>query len=959
MSILAPNPATTANPLKELHAYGQSVWLDYIRRSLITSGELRRLIDEDGLRGMTSNPSIFEKAITGSTDYQDILDDPQSRQLDAKQLYEKIAIRDVQDAADALLPVYQASQRADGYVSLEVSPLLAHDTQGTLEEARRLWKSVGRENLMVKVPGTPEGLPAIGELISEGININVTLLFSTDVYDQVTEAYILGLEEWVARGGDPSRIASVASFFVSRIDTMVDNLVSEKLKAPADAGTQGLLRGLMGKTAIANAKVAYQHYLRIFAGPRWERLAKPGARPQRLLWASTSTKNPKYRDVIYVEELIGKDTVNTMPPATFDAFREHGKPRESLTEDIPGAVKTMQALAAAGISIKEVTDKLVGDGVQLFADAFNQLLEATGRRSQTRASVKIGRQTYKLPRDLESAVSNALEDWTKNDKVRRLWRGDASVWTGADEGKWLGWLSIVDDGISQFEPLKNIAQEVKSAGYKHALLLGMGGSSLCPEVMRMTFGKIPGFPELHVLDSTDPAQIQAIEKRIDLASTIFIVSSKSGSTLEPNIFKQYFFERAKQVVGEREAGNRFIAITDPGSKMQQVAEQDKFRHIYFGLPSIGGRYSALSNFGLVPAAVMGADVERFLNCTEEMAHACGPTVPASQNPGVVLGAILGVLANHGRDKVTLITSPGIYDLGAWLEQLLAESTGKAGKGLIPVDREPLAAPEVYGDDRVFVYLRLETGADPAQDKAVDGLERAGQPVVRIAVNQPYSLGEEFFRWEIATAVAGSIIGIHPFNQPDVEASKVATRALTSEYEKTGKLPDESPFFQGDGIKLFADEKNAAALRQAAGEPSLAAYLKAHLNRLGTGDYFAVLGYIEMNEAHEKSLQSIRRAVRDRKRVATCVGFGPRFLHSTGQAYKGGPNSGVFLQITCDDAVDLPVPGQKYTFGAVKAAQARGDFQVLAERGRRALRIHLGTDVSAGLEQLAAAVGQAL
>ena len=572
----------------------------------------------------------------------------------------------------------------------------------------------------------------------------------------------------------------------------------------------------------------------------------------------------------------------------------------------------------------------------------------------------INRQTRKLPHELELAVNASLDEWRKAGKVRRLWEGDASLWTGSDEGNWLGWLGIVDEQRAHMQRLRDLAQEVKSAGFQHALLLGMGGSSLCPEVLRMTFGRLSGYPELHVLDSTDPAQIRAVEKRISLANTIFIVSSKSGSTLEPNIYKRYFFERVKQAVGEKEAGNRFIAITDPGSKMQSVAEGDKFRHIFYGLPSIGGRYSALSNFGLAPAAIMGLEIARFLDATAEMVRACGPAVPPEENPGAVLGTILGVLANRGRDKVTLIASPGVYDLGAWLEQLLAESTGKNGKGLIPVDRESTGAFEVYGDDRVFVYLRLEPAADPAQDDAVDKLERAGQPVVRIAVDNTYNLGQEFFRWEIATAVAGSILGIHPFNQPDVEASKVATRVLTSEYETSGKLPEETTLFEAGGIKLFADKINAEALARAAGpNRSLATYLRAHLDRLIAGDYFAVLAYIEMHEAHERSLQVIRHAVRDTKRVATCLGFGPRFLHSTGQAYKGGPNSGVFLQVTCEDAADLPVPGQKYTFGVVKAAQARGDFQVLAERGRRALRIHLGRDVDAGLRDVSSSIRQAL
>jgi transaldolase / glucose-6-phosphate isomerase len=478
--------------------------------------------------------------------------------------------------------------------------------------------------------------------------------------------------------------------------------------------------------------------------------------------------------------------------------------------------------------------------------------------------------------------------------------------------------------------------------------------------MKMTFSRIPGYPELHVLDSTDPAQVQAFEAKVDLSKTLFIVSSKSGSTLEPNIFKQYFFERVQQTVGAEEAGKRFIAITDPDSKLQHVAEHDGFRHVFFGVHSIGGRYSALSDFGMVRAAIMGLDVLKFLDRAEEMVHSCASCVPPEDNPGVVLGTIMGVLANHGRDKVTIITSPGIWDFGAWAEQLLAESMGKVGKGLIPVDQERLGPPEVYASDRLFVYLRLESAPDPAQDAAVEALEGAGQPVVCISVADPYDLGQEFFRWEVATAVAGAIIGINAFNRPDVEASKIATRKLTSEYEKTGALPAETPIFQAQGIKLFTDAVNASALAPAVGhDTTLAGYLKAHLNRLGAGDYFCISAYIEMNDTHQQPLRAIRHAVRDAKKVATCLGYGPRFLHSTGQAYKGGPNTGVFLQITCDDAADLPVPGQKYTFGVVKAAQARGDFQVLAERGRRALRVHLGKDVAAGLATLRGAIAQAL
>jgi len=961
--------AKAANPLTQLQTFGQSIWLDYIRRDLLQGGELQRLITEDGLRGMTSNPAIFEKAIAGSTQYQDFLDSLAGRtDLDAKGRYELLAIRDIQDAADLLGPVYQTTKKRDGYVSLEVSPYLAHDTSGTIDEARRLWTSVARGNVMIKVPGTTEGIPAFRQLISEGINVNVTLLFAQGVYEQVAAAFIDGVEKFAAAGGDVSKIASVASFFISRIDSLVDSLVGDQLKKETDASRKAKLQGILGKVAIANGKLTYEAYQRIFSSPRWKALAAKGAQTQRVLWASTSTKNPNYRDVIYIEELIGPDTVNTVPPATLDAFRDHGNPRSSLTENLDGARKTMADLAGVGIVMKDVTDKLTTDGVKLFADAFDTLLaavEKSAKRTST-PTPQVNRQSASLPGDLDTAVKKNLNDWRASGKVRRLWQHDASLWTSDDEANWLGWLGITDEQLAAAAKLNDLAKEVRTAGFSDILLLGMGGSSLCPEVLALTYPQTPGFPRLHILDSTDPAQIRSVEKKVNLAKTLFIVSSKSGSTLEPNIYKQYFFERVQQTLGndKDKAGSHFIAITDPGSKMQQVAERDRFRHIFYGLPSIGGRYSALSNFGMVPAAAMGLDTGKFLERTKEMVEACKPSTPVEQNPGVMLGLIIGTAAKLGRDKITLITSPGIADLGAWLEQLIAESTGKLGKGIIPVDREALGAPEAYGDsrnnDRIFAYLRLETAPDTAQDAKVAAIENAGQPVVRIAVSDIYSLGQEFFRWEIATAVAGSILGINAFNQPDVEASKIVTKQLTSEYETKGSLPPEKPILEEAGFKLFTDDKNAADLSQAVGsDRSLKNCLRAHLARIRAGDYFALLGYVEMNAAHEALLQDLRMTVRDRKRVATCLGFGPRFLHSTGQAYKGGPNSGVFLQITCDDAQDLPVPGQKYTFGVVKAAQARGDFQVLADRKRRALRIHLGSDVKAGLTKLTELVKQIL
>jgi transaldolase/glucose-6-phosphate isomerase len=946
-----------ANPLKELNEYGQSVWLDFVSRELLQSGGLTRLVADDGVRGVTSNPSIFEKAIGHGDDYDELIRAAEAKgDLDPGALFETLAIGDIRDGADALAGVYKQTQGRDGYISLEVSPYLAMQTDATIDEAHRLWKKVDRPNLMIKVPGTKPGLPAIRQLIGDGINVNITLLFSQQVYAEVVDSYIAGLEDFVAKGGDPQHIASVASFFVSRIDTLVDEALDKKIAAAPDPAAKDRLGALKGKIAIANAKLAYQLSKRIYASERWQRLAQSGAQTQRLLWASTGTKNPAYSDVLYVDDLVGADTVNTMPPATMDAFRDHGRPRNSLEEDIPGAAAAMKGLATAGVSIDEITARLVEDGVRQFADAADQLYAAVQKKRRTVLGGRLNPTNVKLPEALDTAVRAALEDWRKDEKLRRLWAGDPSVWTKTDEEKWLGWLSVVDEQIKDVEKLEDFAADVKKAGFSDVMLLGMGGSSLGPEVFAETFGEKPGFPKLHVLDSTDPAQIKAFENKIDLKKTLFLVSSKSGTTLEPNIFKQYFFDRAKAALGSNPA-KHFVAITDHGSSLDQLAKAEGFRHICYGLPTIGGRYSVLSNFGMVPAAAIGIDPKAFLDHTAEMVRSCAASAPPAENPGVILGAILGVCQRQGRDKVTVIASEGVADFGAWLEQLLAESTGKLGKGIVPVDAEPLGAPALYGNDRLFAYVRLAADKDEAQDKAVAALEGAGHPVVRITVGDKMQLGQEFFRWEMATAVAGSIIGINPFDQPDVEAQKIETRKLTAEYEKTGKLPAEEPFFAADGIELYADPRNAGELKPRA--TSLVAALKAHLDRVKAGDYVATLAYIERNSAHIAALRKLRKSIRDKKKVATCLGFGPRFLHSTGQTYKGGPNSGVILQITCADANDLPVPGQKYTFGVVKAAQARGDFGVLAERGRRALRVHLANGVDGGLKTLAAAVEQAL
>jgi transaldolase/glucose-6-phosphate isomerase len=923
------------NPLVAVQEFGLSVWYDNIRRGLITSGELQEMIDNDGLLGITSNPAIFEKAIAGSVDYDDSLREFLGKgSRDAKEVYEHLAIEDIRSAADLLLPVHKKTNGVDGYVSFEVSPYLAKDTEGTIEEARRLNAVIARDNVMIKVPATPEGIPAIETLVADGINLNVTLLFSLDVYEQTIEAYYTGLEKLIEKGGDPSKIASVASFFLSRIDTVVDQKIEEALDATSDKERRGRLKGLLGKVAIASAKLAYARYQERTNSDRWKALAAKGARPQRLLWASTSTKNPKYPVTMYVDMLIGPDTVNTIPASTFDAFRAEGTVALTLTENMDEARATIETLSEVGISLGDATDFLLDQGVTKFADPFDKLLGSVEKKRQSFLEGEFATQKWNAGADGD-AVKAELEAWRKESKVRRLWKKDTSLWTGSDENRWLGWLDVVGDQLDHLEPFERIAKDVRDTGFTHILLLGMGGSSLCPWLLRETFGKRDGAPELHVLDSIVPAQIKTAEKSVDLPKTLFIVSSKSGTTTEPNDLLRYFLEK----VGHE--GSQFVAITDPGSALHKLAKEKRFRYIHHGVPDIGGRYSALSHFGMIPAAAMGLPLKEFLDSTEIMVQSCSSVVPPACNPGVVLGAILGTLAKKGRDKITVITSPALHALGAWVEQLVAESTGKMGKGLIPINGESLGTPDLYGNDRVFVYVRGRETGSGEQDAKMDELERAGHPVVRINLEGKRELGQEFFRWQMATAVAGSILGINPFDQPDVESAKVAARNLLEAYEETGELPEEKPLFEEGSIRVFGGN----------GGETLADILESHLSLIQPGDWFAVNAFLEMKEEFNRHLDDIRLAVRDAKKVATTVGYGPRFLHSTGQLHKGGPDTGVFLQITSEDAEDLPVPGRKYTFGVLKRAQERGDFNVLAERKRRLLRVHLGADVGADLAKL--------
>ncbi len=947
------------NPLKQLREVGQSPWYDYIRRGLMSSGTLQRLMEEDGLMGMTSNPAIFEKAIAGSADYSEELERLAQERTSVKGIYERLAIKDIQDAADVMGAVYQESEGRDGYVSLEVSPDLAFNTQATIEEAERLYKMVDRRNVMIKVPGTSEGLSAIEHLLGQGININVTLLFSVEMYERVARSYIKGLQRLVKNGGNVQSIASVASFFVSRIDSLIDKRLQAKLAQETDAVRRAKMESLQGKVAIANAKMAYQRFQQIFAEPEFEGLRQKGARVQRVLWASTGTKNPQYPDTYYVDNLIGPDTVNTMPEATFAAFRDHGVVANTIQAGVHEARQVMKDLEEVGISIDVVTDALLKDGAQLFVDAFDQLLGVIQEKRAEVLGKELDRVSFSLG-SFQQDVDEALQNLQRDNLVRRIWAKDATVWHEDPAHhkiirNALGWLTIIEEQIPSIARVETVAQDIQQAGFQHVLLLGMGGSSLCPEVFRMTFGVLPGFPELHVLDSTVPSQVRSFEQRVDLSKTLCIVASKSGSTTEPLVFQKYFFERMKEAVGEK-AGEHFVAITDPGSLLERMAQEQRFRHILPGVPEIGGRYSALSNFGMVPAALMGVDVKRVLQQADRMRQSCDASVPATINPGVKLGTVLGCLAKRGRDKMTIIASPVLWDLGAWLEQLLAESTGKEGKGVIPVDDEPPGASAHYGQDRVFVYIRYDANVDADQERVVAELEESGHPIIRIHISDLLNLGQEFFLWEMATAVAGSILEINAFDQPNVQESKDNTKAYLEKFSETGALPESSPLVADGEMKIYADELNRKNLGD---EGTIEGLVASHVAQIQAGDYVAINAYVERTDEVHRTLTRIREKVRKGKLVATTLGYGPRFLHSTGQLHKGGPNSGVFWQITCDDDPDLPIPGESYSFGTLKAAQALGDMQSLSSRQRRVIRVHVGKDVPKHLARLEQAIETAL
>jgi transaldolase/glucose-6-phosphate isomerase len=945
------------NQVQQLLDAGQSVWLDNLRRSMFASGELKRLIDV-GLRGMTSNPTIFEKAIGSSDDYDEQLRSLIPEEKGADAVFWELAVQDIQSACDLFRPVYDAAGGNDGFVSLEVSPLLARDTQNTIAMAKELWELVKRPNLMVKIPGTNEGVPAIEECIYAGININVTLIFSIEMYEKTALAYIKGLERRIAEGKPIDKIRSVNSVFVSRIDTAVDKLLHERISKG-----ETKLQSLLGKTGVANLKLTYRKFEELFNGQAFSKARAAGATVQRPLWASTSTKNPSYPDLMYVEPVVGANTVNTMPPQTLDALLDHGtvKP-DTIHQGLDEAENVMKALREANISLFDVTHQLTVEGVKSFSDSWGALLGAIVYKQKQLASgaerVAFSPALRQPQSDLGRAFNDALEELATRDFLKKLWAKDPSLWTNdpaaADIIKHsLGWLDVPQQLLESVPNLLSFASDAQQR-FDYAVVLGMGGSSLAPDVLHDTMGDL-GLAKLRVLDSTDPQQIAELEAEIDIANTLFIVASKSGTTTEPNAFYAYFQDKVAKAVGSSKAGEQFVAITDPGTTLVKEAQENHFRECFENDPNIGGRYSALSFFGIVPAAIAGYDISLLLDRGLGAMHADDKVCDNRHAPGVRFGAAIGGLAKAGRNKLTIITHPDVAAFGAWAEQLIAESTGKQGKGIVPIEGEELGQPDVYGNDRVFVYVGANLpDPHPGTDEALAALEAAGHPVIRLAMNDQYDLGEQFYLWEIATAAAGSILGINAFDQPNVQESKDNTKALLAHYAQSGRIDEpevDVPAAQFDLTYLSGD------MGVAGSTPTLA--LQAIFSLVRPGDYAAITAYISHNTAHTVLLDELRMKIRDAKKVATTVGFGPRFLHSTGQLHKGGPDTVVTFQITADEPNDPAIPGMNVGFRTLLAAQALGDWQSLDKRSRRGVRIHLKGDIETALRALIETVDEAL
>jgi transaldolase/glucose-6-phosphate isomerase len=874
--------------LAALTAAGTSVWLDQIRRSLITSGELERLERELSLRGVTSNPAIFEKAILGSSDYDEQIGELAEKGMSAREIYDEVAILDVQLACDVLRPVWDETGGTDGFVSLEVEPAFANETEETIEQARDYWGRVERPNLFIKIPGTEAGVPAIEETIAAGINVNVTLLFSVESYETVAEAYIRGMERR-KEAGESLDIQSVASFFVSRVDTEVD-------KRLADLGKDDL----RGTAAVANARAAYARFKELFYGERFAELREAGAPVQRPLWASTGVKDPHYPETKYVDSLVGPDTVNTMPMNTLLACAEELEVKGNTADQDPS--DDLKRLADAGIDMGDVTKKLLNDGIDKFVEPFDDLI---GGIELAREGIVTGRpKTIEsaLPNDLEPPIIERIRTAQSENVAKRVWTHDESLWGGpgvAEIGNRLGWLSISDKMLEHAGELREFAEQARADGLEHAVLLGMGGSSLGPEVIRLSYGDVPDGMHLHVLDSTDPGRVLAVERAVDLDKTLFVVSSKSGGTVETLSHMRYFYERTG---GD---GSRFCAVTDPDSPLVDLARERGFRRVFENDPDIGGRYSVLSYFGLVPAALAGVNIEAMLHQAQVAEQNCQQYESPQSNSGLWLGCVTGELAQQGRDKLTFAVSDPISSFGLWVEQLVAESTGKEGRGILPVAGEPLGDPDVYGDDRVFAYLRNEDEPDEDMDAKIEALGRAGHPTATLSFSGGAGdLGRIFFFAEFATAVSGWALGINPFDQPNVQEAKDNTARILKE-----GLPDEEPGSLDDLLAKASPPK-----------------------------YIAVLGYVTPSEEYDSAVTDLRVKLRERTKCTTTFGYGPRYLHSTGQYHKGGPANGLFIQLYQGGSEDVEIPEAGYSFEHLKNAQALGDMQTLRAHGLEVVRI---------------------
>lgn len=898
---------------KKFKEIGQSIWLDSISRDMILNNTLSNLIEKYEITGLTSNPTIFENAILNSNTYDESIKIVSKKFKNLDDIAYSLMIEDIQRACDLLKKIFEKTNKNDGYVSIEIPPTI-DETNSIIDCAIKIWEMVDRENLMIKIPATKNGIKAEEELIKRGINVNMTLIFSPQAYKEVVKSYLSALN-WRLENKLDGNVFSVASFFVSRIDTEINKILTELSTQNQDIEKRNEIIFMRGKAAISVSLITYDIYLKSFFTDEFKKYREAGFKPQKLLWASTSTKDPSLRDTIYMDELCLPNTINTVPQHTIFSFFDHGKINtDDISLRINQAYETYNRLTNYSINWSEIFDKLLNDGIKKFIDSYKNILNSIEKKIKTLETEIITMQLF------NSSIKKIISEIEKNSFIERLFSKDHTLWkTDPTSAKIiknsLGWINLPKEMINKIDEINQFKKEIINEGFKYVVLLGMGGSSLAAEVILNIFGNDKKV-KLFVLDSTNPDWILRLSQKIEITKTLFIVSSKSGTTLETITHFKYFYNLIKKK--KQKPGKNFIAITDNSTPLQEMAKKYGFRKIFINPSDIGGRFSALSYFGLIPASFTSIDIKSFLKKSQEALDELKTKNP----PSIVLGSFLAASYLNGRDKLTIILPKKLERFGLWIEQLIAESTGKEGKGILPIIDTEVYDISSYSNDRFFVVINLKDFKE--NEEKIEMLIKNGHPVLRIFLNDIYDIGKEFYRWEIATSLAGYMMKINPFDQPDVQFTKDFTKKILS----SPKTELKADIITKNWDVYLANIENE--------ERSL---IWSIIKNLKENGYIALCSYLDENEKTLNMLTKIKKLLTERLSIPTISVYGPRYLHSIGQLFKGGKNSGVFIILTSKPKKDIKIIGEDLSFTKICMSQAKGDFLAMKEKGRTCVMIY--------------------